>query len=563
MLAVALVATLLAAGPAPAVVACSNPPSVLPAAQIVAGMTGTGLTTVKGSSPTSFDIEVIGTLEDAILPGHDLVMFEITGPQSFLDAAHGMFFGMSGSPIFIGGKLAGAASYRFYFSDAAIGLFTPAEEMVDLVDGPAMPSTVSLTPEARRAVARAAGVSTEAAPATAEALRTPLAVSGLSSARLSDLQAVLDEHGLPVDVHAAGRPSAGLNPSPLQPGSPMGAALSIGDVSFVGIGTTTYACGADVNVGWGHPFFFEGASSMALTDANVITVLDDPSQIYGPSVIATAGDLRGTVVQDRFTGIVGMAGPPPDAMSVTSDFSSPDSGNSRSGTTEIYYQDDYWGPEITWSHMYTNLEVVFDQYGDGSLSMAYSIAGLRQDGVTPFTIQNSVMWSSSYDAFEGVYKLVSAMYALRFNRFEDVTFTAVDASGTVTAQGLEGRIGEVRTSSDVQSGLQQRSVQRVEAGGVVTVEVALEPAEGGQPVLVTFELLAPNRPGLATVRLRGGRERLYVNPRGIGSFEELVAQLSGGEQANELFASGLGPRVSALADLIVSGKAAFTVKVVR
>jgi len=65
------------------------------------------------------------------------------------------------------------------------------------------------------------------------------------------------------------------------------------------------------------------------------------------------------------------------------------------------------------------------------------------------------------------------------------------------------------------------------------------------------------------VRLRGGRERLFVNDGGIGTFEELVAQLSGGEHANELIATGLGPQVSALAELIVRGKAAFTVKVVR
>jgi hypothetical protein len=535
----------------------------MPAASILPGMTGTGLTTVRGVSPTSFTVEVIGTLEDAILPGHDLVIFEITGPQSFLNAAHGMFFGMSGSPIFINDKLAGAASYRFYFSDAAIGLFTPAEEMVSLVDGPALPATLAIPREARRDIARAVGMPTSSAPATAQVLRTPLAVSGLSSARLDDLQAALDERGLPVDVHAASRPTAGLNPSPLQPGAPMGAALSIGDVSFVGIGTTTYACGTNVNVGWGHPFFFEGDSSMALTDASVITVLDDPSQIYGPSVIAKAGDLRGTIVQDRFTGIVGVAGPPPGTMSVTSDFSSPDSGNSRSGATDVYYQDDYWGPEIAWSHMITNLQVVFDQYGDGSLAMAYSIGGLREDGVTPFTIQNSVVWSSRYDAFEGIYKLTSALYALRFNRFEDVTFTAVDASGSVTGQALEGRIGEIRTSSDLQPGLQARPVVKVEAGKAVTVEVALESSGGGDPVTVSFVLRAPKRAGYYDVRLRGGRERLYVDDRGAGSFEELVAQLSGGEHGNDLIATGLGPKVTASADVVVQGKGSFAVKVVR
>src|SRR5215211_7507414 len=261
-----LVVSLSISTPAPAAATCLSPPAVLPAAQIAPGMVGTGLTTVQGSTPTSFDIEVIGTLEDAILPGHDLVMFQITGPQSFLDEAHGMFFGMSGSPITINGMLAGAASYRFYFSDADIGLFTPAEEMLNIVDGPAMPVSVPLTAQARRLVAEAAGVPTSAAPGSAQILRTPLAVSGMATAQMDRLQATLDEQGLPMDVVPAAAPSAGLDKTPLAPGSPMGAAISIGDISFVGIGTTTFTCGSNVNVGWGHPFFFEGPSRMALTD---------------------------------------------------------------------------------------------------------------------------------------------------------------------------------------------------------------------------------------------------------------------------------------------------------
>ena len=558
-----LVVSLLVSTPAPAAAMCATPPAVLPAAQIAPGMVGTGLTTVQGSSPTSFDIKVIGTLENAILPGHDLVMFQITGPPSFLDQAHGMFFGMSGSPITINGKLAGAASYRFYFSDADIGLFTPAEEMLKIVDGPAMPTSVPLTPDARRMVAKAAGVPTSAAPGAAQILRTPLAVSGMSTASMDQLQTKLDEQGLPVDVFPSGKPSAGLDPTPLTPGSPMGAAISIGDVSFVGIGTTTFACGSNVNVGWGHPFFFEGPSSMALTDANVIAILNDPSGIYGPGMIANAGDIHGAVLDDRFTGIAGQAGPPPDPMLVSSDFTNADTGDQRSGQTDVYYQEDYWGPDLVWYHNYVNLLVVFDQFGSGSLDMNYTIHGLREDGVTPFTVTNSVLDSSTYDAFEGLYKLSSAMYSLAFNRFEDVTFTSVDSNGSVTSERLEGKIGPVRTSSNLQQSLRSRGVQRVSPRGTVKVEVSLQPFGGGPSVPVTFTMRAPAQPGYYDVRLRGGRERFYVNDRHIRSFDELLDALSGGEHANDLIATGLGRRVTTGASLMVTGKRSFTVQVVR
>jgi hypothetical protein len=558
-----LVLSLSISTPAPAAATCASPPVVMPAAQIAPGMVGTGLTTVQGSSPTSFDIQVIGTLENAILPGHDLVMFRITGPQSFLDQAHGMFFGMSGSPISINGKLAGAASYRFFFSDADIGLFTPAEEMLSIVDGPAMPTSVTLDADARRQVARAIGVPASAAPGSAQILRTPLAVSGMGTAQMDRLQATLDEHGLPMDVVPAGAPSAGLDPTPLAPGSPMGAAISIGDVSFVGIGTTTFACGSGVNVGWGHPFFFEGPSSMAMTDANVVTILNDPSGIYGPGMVANAGDLHGTVLDDRFTGIAGQAGAPPEPMVLSSDFTNADTGGARSGHTDVYYQEEYWGPELVWYHNYVNLLVVFDQYGSGSLDMRYTIHGLREDGVTPFTVENAVLDSSSYDAFEGLYKLSSAMYQLAFNRFEDVTFTSVETDGSVTAERLEGKIGQVRTSSAIQPSLGSRGVQRVAPHGTVKVEVTLQPFGGGPSVPVTFTMRAPARPGYYDVRLRGGRDRFFVNERHLRSLDQLLDALSGGEHRNDLIATGLGRRVTTTADLMVTGKRVFTVQVIR
>lgn len=169
--ATSLLAPLMIATPAPAATTCTSPPSVFPEASITPGMTGTGLTAISGSTPTAFTIQVLGTLHDAILPGFDLVIFQITGPASFLRAAHGMAAGMSGSPIYLGGKLAGAASYRFYFSDPTIGLFTPAEHMVDLlkyVDGTAgvsMPDAVPVDSAARRLVARAAGVPVKEVPA--------------------------------------------------------------------------------------------------------------------------------------------------------------------------------------------------------------------------------------------------------------------------------------------------------------------------------------------------------------------------------------------------------------
>src|SRR5512132_2464221 len=149
MVCVALLAVSLTFADAPAATTCASPPAVFPESSITPGMAGTGLTAVQGSAPTAFDIQVIGIFPNALLPSFDLVIFRITGPPAFLDQAHGVASGMSGSPIYIGGQLAGAVSYTFGLAaDPMIGLFTPAQQMVDLTALPtcsatSLPSSIS------------------------------------------------------------------------------------------------------------------------------------------------------------------------------------------------------------------------------------------------------------------------------------------------------------------------------------------------------------------------------------------------------------------------------------
>lgn len=568
----ALVAPTLMGSAAPAATTCTTPPAVVPVGSILPGVTGTGLTAISGSAPTSFDIQVIGTLPDAILPGFNLVIFKITGPPAFLDQAHGVAAGMSGSPIFIGGQLAGAVSYRFFFSDSTIGLFTPAQKMVDLlrfVGGTTrvlMPDSVPVTRQARRAVAESVGVALADVPASAQKLAVPLAVSGLSDRRAEELQAVIDEHGLPFHVYRAGSSASAtaVDPTPLSPGEPFAAVLSTGDTTFAGIGTTTFTCG-DLNVAWGHNFFFQGPTAFGMNSADVITVLDDPSGILGPFKILVPAETHGTVIQDRLAGLVGQAGSVPPAVPVTTVYTNTDTGTSRAGQTDIIYQKDFWGPEIAFSHVYQNLLLVFDKFGEGTLRLSWTIDGLREDGVTPFTVQNSNMYYSQYSAIDGAYRLLSALYQLAFNRFETITFTGVDSTGEITEHKLVGDIVRVRTASSLQRGLRERFELKARAGSTITVEVSLEPAEGGAPVVTTLRMKVPRwARGDERVTLRGGRARnFFFDRRGFGSFDEVLAELNGGDHPNDLIVTGLGQRIAKMLDLVVEGRASFIVHVVR
>lgn len=556
---------------APAATPCASPPPVFPESSITPGMAGTGLTAVQGSIPVGFDIQVIGILPNALLPSFDLVIFKITGPPAFLDQAHGVAAGMSGSPIYIGGQLAGAVSYTFGLAaDPMIGLFTPAQQMVDLMALPtgtaatSLPSSVPVTQRSRVSVAEAARVPVSTVPTTVQQLAIPLGVSGLSDQRAQRLQSIIDQHGLPFHVYRAGGPAstsaATINPTPLEPGEPLAADLSTGDVTFAGIGTATFACG-DLNVGWGHPFFFQGPSSLAMGGASVITIVNDVSGLFGPFKILIPTDLRGTVVQDRLAGLMGQTGAVPAAIPVTTTFTNTDNGKTRTGETDIFYQKAFWGPLIAYEHVFQNLLLVFDQRGKGTLNLSYTIRGLRGDGVTPFTVHNRNMVASDH-AFQASYHLLNALYALAFNRTEKITFTSVESSGEITEQMLIGDIVRVRTASSLQRTLRDRPILKAKRGSRITLQVVLRPIGGGRPQTATFRMWVPHGAnGFERISFRGGQLRQRINTSRLG-FDRLLSILNDGEHPNDLIATGLGRRLIQEQDVVVQGQASVTVRVV-
>lgn len=573
LVAIALLATTLAAGTAPAATTCSKPP-VFPAGQLKPGMSGIGYTVVDGDAPVSFDVTILGILPNGIFPGIDLILMKVTGPQSFLSAAHGIAAGMSGSPVYIDDKLAGAISYGLFGADHTVGGMTPAQPMVDLFDYPdgspsmaaALARKVHLTTGLRRAVAGATGQPLSATPMTAQPLAIPAAVSGLSSQRLSELQAKLDKRHVPFLLYTSGSSAAPSAPvsTPLPPGGNFASVLSYGDVTIAGVGTATAVCG-DRTVAFGHSLFYypEGATSLGMNDADVLTVLDDPSGLFGPFKIANIAEARGTVTQDRFVGEVGTAGVAPPLVAVGTEFSTPDLRRSRTGRTDIAYQEGFWLPYIAIYHVVANLDVVFDRIGDGTLRMDWTVEGLREDG-SRWEIGRSTMDFSTYDATSGAWELYRALYLISFNKLEDVTFTGIQADGYITELRQEAKIVRVLSSSSLQPELRERSVLQARPGSTITLQVVLEPAEGGDDLTADLAMKVPGGArGRQPLMFRGGRPPRFTSPRGLGSFDELLDQLNSGDHAFDLIVDGLGTTEVLPQDTIVKGEAFLTVSVVR
>ncbi len=308
-------------GPAP--VGAAQPPDappIMPLAQIHPGMTGYGLTVVRGTTIERFSVAILGVLQGG--PASSLVLFRAGGPA--VQAAGGTASGMSGSPIYIGGRIAGALSYGYHFAgpDADLSLATPIEEMLRAL-APARPGTQTLAPRVYRAPAPiptpsgpiervlvmdsardAAAYNARPLPGmlAVSPVAVPVVASGISGAAMEVLSRTLWRyHVVPLQGYGGRRefPSP-----PVEPGSSLGVELVRGDVEVGAIGTVTYRRG-DLILAFGHPLLGAGGVSMLLASAWIDTVV---RSLDFPFKEGSIGGLVGTATQDRSVGLAGTVG---------------------------------------------------------------------------------------------------------------------------------------------------------------------------------------------------------------------------------------------------------------
>jgi hypothetical protein len=560
-----MLASVLIAAPAPAASTCTSPPAVLPVNQIHPGMTGAGQTVLQGQTLSSFNVEVLGVIPNAFYLGVDVIVMKMTGPADFVDTTGGAIAGMSGSPIMINGKLAGAVAWGIAEDRTVFGA-TAAEDMVGLfstsgANGPP-PSSFALTPQVRRAIAAATGTSLTQTATSMDALPVPLGVSGASGARLSDIEGTFADHGIAITAFAAGSASAPspttLDPTPFKPGSGFGAGLAYGDVSYYTFGTTTAVCG-NTAIAFGHPFAGTGPTALGLNEVDVIAI--DNGTFWGTK-IGVLGDAHGTMTDDRFPGVVGTFGAVPDLVPVTSSFSSPDTGMSRNGRTDIAWLQGWFVADATYSHAWSNITNVLGMAdGPGTLNLGWTITGTREDG-SPWSVSSRTMGYSSWSATDTVWRLADMIYSLDGNGFEHISFSSVDMSGEVTSDDLTSTIVQVRTASSLQPGLAVHDVLQARPGDKVTIEVTFRTVDGSDVVSTVSYKLPRGVSGTKQIKLRGGRESYWYG-RDINSFDDMLAAMSGGEHPNDLVVSGFGRSQTHEQGVIVNGKAGFSVQIVK
>ena len=368
------------------------------------GMVGVGRTVFVGTKLEDFKVEILGVMRNVLAPKRNLILARLEGGPL---AKTGVIAGMSGSPVYIDGKLVGAVSYSLgQFSTEPIAGITPIAEMIDAtMMGAATrvsrPVAMSMQPTPRelmeiwsRDLGRVrtfvdepshalllSGVAADLGRmgAMLRPIAVPMIASGFDAAVLDPISPAFAAAGF-VPMSTAQSPGASASvpdPRPLQPGDAVGVALLTGDFELGATGTVTHVDGDRVYA-FGHPLYNLGPTQFPMTRATVQVVL--PS-LMASSKLASFGEIVGTVQQDRATAIAGRLGPAPSLIPVTVTLNS-DRGPSRTFNFGVV-RDFTFTPLLT----YLSVANVLTSYERGVGPASFAIRGsasIRSEGELSF-----------------------------------------------------------------------------------------------------------------------------------------------------------------------------------
>jgi hypothetical protein len=276
---------------------------ILPLGQVRPGMQGYAYTIFSGDQIEKFDLEVIGILENFLGPRQSIILVQLKGPK----VEHtGVVAGMSGSPVYIDGKLVGALSLKLgVFTKEPIAGVTPIQDVLN-------PSTQVAPSQAAQPSAQQLSLPSEASArtglpsgSTLAPIETPLVFSGFQPAALQQFASQIQGYGL---VAAQGGTTAARpEDSHLVPGDMAGMVLVQGDASINSACTVT-AVQADRVYLCGHPFLSLGDVQLPMARSRVVTTLS--SELASTKIVNVGGSI-GTITGDHLTAVTGKLGAPP------------------------------------------------------------------------------------------------------------------------------------------------------------------------------------------------------------------------------------------------------------
>jgi hypothetical protein len=425
----------------------ASDPRLFPLEDLRPGMKGIAWTVFSGSEPQQFGVEILGVLPGFPGPHQSGIIARLSGNN--VDRTS-VFAGMSGSPVYIDGRLVGAIAFSFPFSKEPIAGITPIKEMIQIFEKGNGSETQKTREPRAVSFAQLAGTDWKpilprpaitGAPLIASVasgsplipllgqqmmpIATPVVFGGISQETLSQFSSQLVANGLlpvaGVGGAAAITSLAPANEKTLLPGTSISVQLVRGDYSLAASGTVTFRDG-DRIYAFGHPFLSLGASDMPMTEASVVTVIPNVNNSFK---LAVPGQMVGSISQDRATGVFGNLGVAPKMIPVKITLHT-----SRDRTETFSYEvanDSFLTPLLLNITLFNTITSSERALGDATISIKGEIKVKGQDAVTidrRFSAVNSAMMASA--------SVAAPISSLLGSGFDDVQLDGVTLDVTST-----------------------------------------------------------------------------------------------------------------------------------
>ncbi|MET0649216.1 MAG: SpoIVB peptidase S55 domain-containing protein [Pyrinomonadaceae bacterium] len=377
-----------------------------PLEDVRVGQKGVARTVFAGAEPEEFNLEILGVMPGFPAPRKSVIIAKLSGAQVERTS---VFAGMSGSPVFIDGKLVGAIAYAFPFSKEPIAGITPIKQMIEMFEQGRQssegrdqmgflrePRAVSYAQlsgtdwKSQFPQGQMAGVSFVAPVATGSPLAsllgqqfapiaTPLVFNGFSPQAVAQFTPQLQAQGLMAVAGMGGAsaitPLGKVTEQTLAPGTSVSVELVRGDYSIAAAGTVTYRDGERIYA-FGHPFLSLGSADMPMSESKVVTVIPNTLNSFKLSV---AGQMVGAISQDRSTGIYGQLGHAPKMVPVTINLHT-----SRDHVETFRYEvanDEFLTPLLLNMTIYSTLTSSERSLGDSTVSVRGKIEVKGQEPI--------------------------------------------------------------------------------------------------------------------------------------------------------------------------------------
>lgn len=476
-----------------------------PLSEVKEGLRGTARTVFRGSEPEDFTVEILGVVPSGIGPRQDMIVGRIVagGPAD----RTAVFAGMSGSPVYIDGRLVGALSYSFPFSKEPICGITPIEQMIAIFEQK-QPAKVGSEP---RAVSFAELASTNWQPnlpkmpvsgalipggpqnsalmavagQSFQPIATPMTFTGFSQQTLDLFAPQLMQAGL-LPVSAVGgaakiAPMKKADDTTLRGGASVSMQLSRGDYSLAASGTVTYRDGEKIYA-FGHPFLGLGTSDLPMSESHVVIVVPSLNNSFK---LAVPDEMVGSMTQDRATGVYGSLGQAPRMIPVRLNVQT-----SRGQTETFNYEvvrDDFLTPILINLTLYNS--IVSQERGLGETTIAVT-GEIKIKGNDPVMIERRFAGGFANQlASSSVAVPVSAL--LKSN-FDDLEISEIVMNVVSTDGGNDATLERIALDRS-----------RVKAGETVEVQ-AFARTDGGKTFVQKIPVTIPADTPAGTLSLTVG-----------------------------------------------------------